>query len=146
MKPRVGGDVSGSEYVKMRGMRRVVASVQINSFAMEFMVEISCLRKGATSSFCKAPRGQARCPWFRKSAGIVPAPSSTSFQKMRKSVVFFYFNSFGAWLGFGFCGLILSFAAFRECKSFLLFLKQQVSKVFLEFLLLTPTLACSKHV
>ena len=32
---------------------RVVAPAQINSFAMEFMVEISCLRKSATSSFCK---------------------------------------------------------------------------------------------
>ena len=32
-------------------MRRVVASLQIDVFAMEFMVEISCLRKSATSSF-----------------------------------------------------------------------------------------------
>ena len=53
MKPRVRGDVSGSESVKVQIMRRVVASDQINVFAMEFMVEISCLRKSATSSFCK---------------------------------------------------------------------------------------------
>ena len=61
---------------------------------------------------------------------------------MKKRVVF-YFNSFGPWLEFGFCGLILSFAAFRECKSFFLFLKQQVSRNFIELLLVTPTLACS---
>ena len=62
---------------------------------------------------------------------------------MIKSVVF-YFNSFGPWLGFGFCGLILSFAALRECNSFFLFFKQQVSRIFLELLLVTHTLACSK--
>ena len=53
LKPRVRGDDSGSESVIRRRARVVVVSVQINVFAMEFMVEISCLRKSATSSFCK---------------------------------------------------------------------------------------------
>ena len=39
--------------MKRRRVARVVAPAQINAFAMEFMVEISCLRKSATSSFCK---------------------------------------------------------------------------------------------
>ena len=132
--------------MKIRGVARVVASVQINVFAMEFIIEISCLRKSATSSFCKAPIGQARWPWFRKTLDLGPLIVIVMFSKMQKSVDFVGFHSFDRQMGFGFCGLILSFAAFRECKSFLLFLKQQVSRVFLEFLLLTPTLACSKHV
>ena len=91
MKPRVTSDVSGSEYVKRRGVARVVASVQINVFAMEFMVEISCLRKSATSSFCKAPIGQARWPWFRKSLDLGPVIVIFMFSKMQKSVVLFWF-------------------------------------------------------
>ena len=79
--------------MKVHRVTRVVAQVQINSFAIEFIVEISCLRKSATSSFCKAPKGQVRCPWFRKSAEIVPAPSSTSFQKMEQ--VPFFFKALG---------------------------------------------------
>ena len=53
LKPRVRDPSSGSEYVKVRRVARVVTSLQINVFAMEFIVEISCLRKSATSSFCK---------------------------------------------------------------------------------------------
>ena len=108
------------------------------------MVEISCLRKSATSSFYKDPTGQARRSWFRKSIDLGPVLVSFMFSKMQKSAVFFGFKALIGWVGFGFCGLILSFVALRECNSFFLFLKQQVSRVFLEFLLLTPTLACSK--
>ena len=68
------------------------------------------------------------------------------FSKMQKSVVFFGFKALIGWVGFGFCGLILSFAAFRECKSFLLVLKKQVAREIIELLLVTPTLACSKNV
>ena len=71
-KPRVTSDVSSSEYVKVRRVARVVASLQINSFAMEFMVEISCLRKSATSSFCKVLLHNTRWPWFRKSLDVGP--------------------------------------------------------------------------
>ena len=88
---------------------------------MEFMVEISCLRKSATSSFCKALKGQARWPWFRKSLDLGPGIIIFMFSKMQKSAVFFGFKALRGWVGFGFCGLILSFAALRECDSFFLF-------------------------
>ena len=39
--------------MKVARVVRVVAWVQIDVFAMEFMVEISCLRESATSSFRK---------------------------------------------------------------------------------------------
>ena len=68
---------------------RVVASGQINVFAMEFLVEISCLPKSATSSFCKALKGQARWPWFRKSLDLGPVIVILMFSKMQKSVCFF---------------------------------------------------------
>ena len=63
--------------------------------------------------------------------------------KNEKSVVF-YFKSFGPWMGFGFCGLILSLVALRECNSFFLFFKQQYSRKFIKLVLVTPTHACSK--
>ena len=52
------------------------------------------------------------------------------FKNAKKCCFFFGFNSFGRQVGFGFCGLILSFAAVRECNSFFLFFKQQVSRLF----------------
>jgi hypothetical protein len=116
--------------VKRRRVARVVASGQINVFAMEFMVEISCLRKSATSSFCKVLLHKTRWPWFRESLDLGPVIVILMFSKMQKSVVFFGFHSFARQMGFGVCGLILSFAALRECNSFCLFFKQQVSRVF----------------
>ena len=89
MKPRVRGDVSGSESVKRRRVARVVAPVQINTYAMEFMVEISCLRKSATSSFCKVLLHNTRWPWFRKSLDLGPVIVILMFSKMQKSVVSF---------------------------------------------------------
>ena len=124
-------------------MRVVVASGQINVFAMEFMVEISCLRKSATSSFCKVflHRRDVRVSeigWNR------PCSLEYIISKNKKKCRFFVFNSFGPWLGFGFCGLIWSFAALRECNSFFVFFKQQVSRKFIKLVFVTPTLACSK--
>ena len=87
--------------------------------------------KNSNSSFCKAPIGQARWPWLRKSLDLGPVIVSFMFSKMQKSAVFFGFKALIGWVGFGFCGLILSFAAFRECKSFLLFFKKQVSRKFI---------------
>ena len=59
-------------------------------------------------------------------------------------MLFFCFEALIGWVGFGFCGLILSFVALRECNSFFLFFKKQVSRKFIKLVLVTPTLACSK--
>ena len=101
---------------------------------MEFMVEISCLRKSATSSFCKVllHRRDVRGPWFRKSLDLCPVIVSFMFFKNEKKVLFFFgFKALIGWVGFGFCGLILSFAALQECNSFFLFFKKQVSRKFI---------------
>ena len=48
-------------------------------------------------------------------------------------------------MGFGFCGLILSFAPLRECNSFCLFFKQQVSRVFYNSYYSRPHLLAQKR-
>ena len=78
--------------MKVHRVARLVASGQINVFAMEFMVEISCLRKSATSSFCKVLLHNTRWPWFRKSLDVGPVIVILMFSKMQKSVVFFWFS------------------------------------------------------
>ena len=75
----------------MHRVARVVAPAQINVFAMEFMVEISCLRKSATSSFCKVLLHDTRWPWFRKGLDVGPVIVIVMFSEMQKSVVFFWF-------------------------------------------------------
>ena len=87
----MGGDVSGSKGVIIHRVARVVAPAQIKSFGMEFMVEISCLRKSATSSFCKSSIAYTRWPWFRKSLDLGPVIVICMFSKMQKSVVLFWF-------------------------------------------------------
>ena len=111
MKPRVRGDVSGSESMKIRRMPRVVAPVQINSFALEFLVETSCFRKSATSNFYKDPGGQARRPWFRKSFRIRMPYVIIAFSKIQKSV---NLKALIRWVGVCFGGLILSLGALQE--------------------------------
>ena len=78
---------------------------------MEFMVEISCLRKSATSSFCKAPVGQARWPWFRKSLDLGPVIVIFMFSKLQKSAVFLFLKLLlGGWdlvFAGSFCRLLL---------------------------------------
>ena len=144
LKPRVTDPSSGSESAIGRRVARVVTRVQIDVFAKEFMVEISCLRKSATSSFCKVLLHRRDVRGFGNRLESSLLPRVHHFKKWKKVLFFFDFNSFGPWLGFGFCGLILSFAALQECNSFFLFFKQQVSREFIELVLVTPTLACSK--
>ena len=129
-KPRVTDPSSGSESVKVRRVARVVASGQINSFAMEFMVEISCLRKSATSSFLSGFGSRARCPWFRKSAGIVPAPSSTSFQKMKKSVVFLFLTALGRGWDLSFAGSFCRLLPSGSARAFCCFLNNKFQEFF----------------
>ena len=58
---------------------------------------------------------------------------------------FFGFNSFGGWVGFGFCGLILSFAALRECSSFCLFLNNKFQELFYNYYYSRPHLLAQKR-
>ena len=72
-------------------MRRVVASLQINVFAMEFIVEISCLRKSATSSFCKdlLHRRDVRGFGNRLDSSLLPRVHH------EKNIVFFILTALG---------------------------------------------------
>ena len=121
LKPRVTDPVSGSAYVKVRRVARVVAPLQIDVFAMQCMVEISCLRKSATSSFCKVLLHNTRWPWFRKSLDVGPVIVILMFSKMQKSVVFLVFTALlvrwdlafaGSFCRLPLCGGATAFACF----------------------------------
>ena len=76
--------------------------------------------KNSNSSFCKAPIGQARWPWFRKSLDLGPVIVIFMFSKMEKSVVFFLVLTalLGRWdLAFAgsFCRLLPSGSARAFC-------------------------------
>ena len=108
--------------MKRLGVAHVVASVQIDVFAMEFMVEISCLRKSATSSFCKVLLHNTRWPWFRESLDLGPVIVILMFSKMQKSVcVFLVFTALivrwdlafaGSFYRLPLCGSATAFACF----------------------------------
>ena len=109
----------------MRRVARVVASLWINVFAMEFMVEISCLRKSATSSFCKVLLHKTRWPWFRESLDLGPVIVILMFSKMQKSVVFLVFTALlvrwdlafaGSFCRLPLCGSATAFAGFSNNK------------------------------
>ena len=91
---------------------------------MEFLGEISCLRKSATSSFCKVLLHNTRRPWFRKSLDLGPVIVIVMFSKMEKSVFLVSTALVGGWdLAFAgsFCRLLLygsaaGFACFLNNK------------------------------
>ena len=111
---------------KVRRVARVVAPLQINTYAMEFLVEISCLRKSATFSFCKVLSHNTRWPWFRESLDVGPVIVILMFSKMQKSDVFFWFSQLcsnrwdlafaGSFCRLPLCGSATAFACFLNNK------------------------------
>ena len=74
------------------------------------MIEISCLRKSATSSFCKVLLHNTRWPWFRKSLDLGPVIISSMFSKNSKKCFFVLKLLLGGWdlvFAGSFCRLLL---------------------------------------
>ena len=144
LKPRVRGDVSGSEEVIFHRVAQVVASGQINVFAMEFMVEISCLRKSATSSFCKVLLHRRDVRGFGNRLESSLLLRVHHFKKCKKVSFFLILTALGRGWDLVFAGSFCRLLLYESAIAFSCFINNKFHGSLYKLLLVTPTLACSK--